>query len=70
MNAEVYKDIINSAMFPFVASTYKNNNINLHQDNDPKHKSNLCLTALEELHIDWVTLSDINFYYFNYGKFF
>ena len=40
-------------MFPFVSKHF-NDDVKLHQDNDPKHNSTLCRIALEELDIKWV----------------
>jgi hypothetical protein len=49
----MYKDIITKVMFPFIAERY-DYTVNLHQDNDSKHKSKVCTEALKNLGINWV----------------
>ena len=40
-------------MYPFVRKTF-NRDVELHQDNDPKHNSIKCRAALDNLDINWV----------------
>lgn len=53
MNADIYEDIINYYLFPFVAS-YHPFDATLHQDNDTKHNALTCRRALDRLGIEWV----------------
>ena len=55
MNSNIYTDILNSALLPFIArNNYKK--FNIHQDNDPKHKANICKNTLTNLSLNWVKL--------------
>jgi hypothetical protein len=53
MNSEFYREIINDYLFPFVGKKL-NYRANLHQDNDTKHKSKICIDALNKYNINWV----------------
>jgi transposase len=39
-------------LYPFVTNTFDGQSL-LHQDNDPKHSSKLCIDALEDARITW-----------------
>jgi hypothetical protein len=54
MDSEFYREIINSHLFPFVGKKF-NYAAKLHQDNDSKHKSKICVDALKGCNINWVT---------------
>ena len=57
MDSELYREILGEYLMPFVALKY-GFDVRLHQDNDPKHRSELCTSFLEENDIEWVfTLS-------------
>ena len=45
MDSEFYREILNGYLFPFFAKNF-NYEANLHQDNDTKHKSKICVDAL------------------------
>lgn len=60
MNATMYNQILGDFLLPFGALNFDYDFV-LHQDNDPKHKSNECLTFLEKNSIKWVTLYIRNF---------
>ena len=49
----MYREIINDHLFPFVAQTHKYK-AKLHQDNDRKHSSAICTSALKNLNIQWI----------------
>jgi hypothetical protein len=49
----MYTEIINKVMTPFVRKTF-NDDVQLHQDNDPKHTSVKCRAALDHADIKWV----------------
>ena len=49
----MYTEIINKVMTPFVRKTF-NDDVQLHQDNDPKHTSVKCRAALDNADIQWV----------------
>jgi hypothetical protein len=53
MDSIIYTEIINKIMYPFVRKTF-NNDVELHQDNDPKHNSIRCRAALDNHDINWV----------------
>lgn len=53
MKKEDYASLISDYIFPF-ACEFFNNNMEIHQDNDSKHKSNLCSGLLRDLNINWV----------------
>ena len=55
MDSKTYYEIINDYIFNFMAINF-NFSGNLHQDNDSKHSSLLCRTALEDLNINWVPI--------------
>ncbi len=54
LDSEIYADIIRSVIFPFTIEKY-NGEMFLHQDNDPKHSSKLCVKKMNELKINWVS---------------
>ena len=56
MDSEVYHKIITDFMYPFILENCENS-IKLHQDNDPKHCSRRCVSALNNLGINWVFLN-------------
>ena len=49
----MYTEIINKVMTPFVRKTF-NENVQLHQDNDPKHNSKLCQEFYSRNQINWI----------------
>ena len=49
----MYTEIINKVMTPFVRKTF-NDDVQLHQDNDPKHTSVKFRAALDNADIQWV----------------
>ena len=51
----MYKQIIEIIFTPFKAENYAVL-MNLHQDNDIKHNSNICKAALELHDINWVKI--------------
>ncbi len=53
MNSYLYRDILAEYLLPFVSKNYANT-FKLHQDNDPKHKSDLCCEFLKRNNIEWV----------------
>ena len=53
MDYLMYREIINTHLFPFVAENF-NYNAKQHQDNDRKHSSRICTEALKNVNIDWV----------------
>lgn len=53
MDKNLYKEIIEYYFYPFVAEKY-NYTAYLHQDNDPKHTSALCMTSLIDSGINWI----------------
>jgi hypothetical protein len=53
MDSVIYTDIINKVMTPFVRKTFAGD-VQLHQDNDPKHNSIKCRAALDYADINWV----------------
>ena len=55
MNSDIYQDIIDYYLLPFIASNHPFD-CKLHQDNDTKHNSLKCRRALERLGIKWVSL--------------
>lgn len=59
MDSNLYRDILAEFLLPF-GSQYYDSNLVLHQDNDPKHKSMLCVDFLNRNHINWVTNLKIN----------
>ena len=54
----MYTEIINKVMTPFVRKTL-NENVQLHQDNDPKHASVKCRAALDHAEIEWVIIRNV-----------
>lgn len=55
----MYADILNTTLIPFMGKNFKYKKFNLHQDNDPKHKSKLCQNTLKNLGIKWVSVNSI-----------
>ena len=55
MDANIYTDILNATLLPFVCEN-DNKKFKIHQDNDPEHKSNLAKNALNNLGLNWVSL--------------
>jgi hypothetical protein len=53
MDASIYKEIIERVIFPFGEKVY-DSLMYLHQDNDPKHSSKLCMGTMEAYRIKWV----------------
>jgi transposase len=53
LDANLYSQIINDHLNPFVADNFNDGAI-LHQDNDPKHSSKIRMNALEDARITWV----------------
>ena len=59
MNSEFYQEIIDFLflkffyLFSFVGKKFNYEAI-LHQDNDTKHKSKICINALKHYNINWV----------------
>lgn len=53
MNSQIYKSIIYEFLVPYWANNCRIIS-RLHQDNDPKHSSKICLEALEMFGINWV----------------
>jgi hypothetical protein len=53
MNSVLYKEIIERVIFPFSIEKF-NGQMNLHQDNDPKHTSKLCIQTMEAFRVNWV----------------
>jgi hypothetical protein len=49
MDTEYHKQIIENVMMPFKSLHF--DQMYLHQDNDPKHKSKLCVEALNNVKI-------------------
>ena len=49
----MYKDIIEKYVFPSAEEKF-NGNMKLHQDNDSKHISKICVKSLQDLNINWV----------------
>lgn len=60
MNSDLYEEIIHEFLVPYAAEHFKLNCF-LHQDNDTKHSSGICVSALEECNIKWVNNRMINF---------
>ena len=54
MDAEFYDQIIRHTFFPFFI--FNREIVHLHQDNDSKHSSNLCMNTMRDLNIDWASL--------------
>jgi hypothetical protein len=52
-DAEMYDRIIKKCIFPFSAQKYRYNCF-IHQDNDAKHTSKLCMAAIKQLKIMWI----------------
>ena len=68
MDSNLYKEILGSFLFPFIATKYDFNCI-LHQDGDPKHNSQLCTSYLLDNNVNWVNskyIVPINTNFFNY----
>ena len=63
MNAEVYGDILDDFLMPFISSKFSDGH-RFMQDNDPKHTSRLAKAYLKEQGINWwhtpVSSADIN----------
>jgi hypothetical protein len=53
MDSVLHKEIIERVIFPFSVEKY-NGQMNLHQDNDPKHSSQLCKKTMAAYRIHWV----------------
>jgi hypothetical protein len=53
MDSIKYTEIIYQNLDPFVRKTF-NSDVELHQDNDPKHNSIRCRAALDNNDINWV----------------
>ena len=53
MDSNVYKQIIERCIFPFSLEHF-NYDMKLHQDNDTKHNSKICKTALLDANIEWI----------------
>ena len=62
LDSILYNDIMSNFLLPFMAIEYKFN-CDIHQDNDPKHSSNLCEKYLRDNDINWVYLVFILFIY-------
>jgi hypothetical protein len=54
MDSEMYAEIIRSVIFPFSIEKY-GSQMSLHQDNDPKHSSRLCVKTMDAYKINWVS---------------
>jgi hypothetical protein len=52
MDSEYYKQIIENVMMPSKSLHF--DQMYLHQDDDPKHTSKLCVEALNNVKIKWV----------------
>ena len=64
----MYADILNKILIPFMAKNFNYKNFKLHQDNDPKHTSKVCIDTLNNLGIKWVFLSKAhNIFYFKFS---
>ena len=53
MDKEIYKNIIESYLYPFVRNKFEETHF-IHQDNDPKHTSKLCVDFFKEAELNWV----------------
>lgn len=53
MDALLYNEIIETFFVPFTAANYGFYSF-VHQDNDSKHKSNLCRNTLDNYNLIWV----------------
>ena len=53
MDSKFYRRILADSLVPFVL---ENNIPYVHQDNDKKHRSELCMEILNVFKIDWVCL--------------
>jgi len=51
----MYAEIIRSVIFPFSIEKY-GSKMSLHQDNDPKHSSKLCVRTMDAYKISWVSI--------------
>ena len=58
MDAEVYVEIMEDYIVPDMRRMY-GNNWYLHQDNDPKHQSNLTRSFLAYNNITWVFIKKL-----------
>ena len=54
MDAVLYQEILETFLFPYCQQHFKLSDIVLHQDNDPKHTSRLCIDTLKSLGIKWI----------------
>jgi hypothetical protein len=54
MNKEMYLEILNDQLIPFAEGRYGSDWV-LHQDNDPKHTSQLCRNFLHDEKVLWVS---------------
>jgi transposase len=52
LDSTLYSSIINEHLYPFVTNSF-NGQCVLHQDNDPKHSSKLCINAFKDAKITW-----------------
>ena len=53
MNQEGYREILLKHLYPWINETFEGR-CYVHQDNDPKHRSRLCLDTLFEYGINAV----------------
>jgi hypothetical protein len=57
MDRFLYREILQQRLFPFIAKKFNYRAI-LHQDNDSKHSSRICINALKDMNIPWVILNN------------
>ena len=54
MDSNIYLEIMLDKLVPFIYGKYPDSFVILHQDNDPKHSSNICKKFLRDNDIKWV----------------
>lgn len=54
MDSLLYQETLITFLFPFCADKFTMSNVILHQDNDPKHTSKLCVKTLQKIGIKWI----------------
>jgi hypothetical protein len=57
MDRFLYREIPKQRLLPFIAKKFNYKAI-LHQDNDSKHSSRICINALKDMNIPWVILNN------------
>ena len=54
MDGNMYSEILATFLAPYMASHFNIKGGILHQDNDPKHTSSVCVKTLSDIGIKWI----------------